>query len=202
MAEETLYTLRQHSEGLCKDRGSKFLAFAYPVESQAEVDAYLQTLRKQYHDARHHGYAFRLGLYGETTFAHDDGEPSHSAGDPILGAIRSQQLTNVLVVVVRYFGGTKLGVRGLIEAYRSATELALEVAEREEIIPKVVFLLRFPYEQTAEINRILHPHVIEEVEATYEAAVQQKLAIRKAAFPALKSQLIAANLDWELVSSD
>jgi len=202
MAEETLYTLRYPSEGLFKDRGSKFLAFAYPIEDQAQVEACLQDLRKQYHDARHHCYAFRLGLYGETTFANDDGEPSHSAGDPILGAIRSLQLTNVVVVVVRYFGGTKLGVRGLIEAYRSATELALEPAEKEEIIPKVVFLLRFAYDQTAEINRILHPHVVEEVEAIYEAAVQQKLAIRKEAFPALESQLTAANLDWELVSSD
>lgn len=202
MAEETLYTLRQSSEGQFKDRGSKFFSFAYPVESQAQVDACLQDLRKQYHDARHHCYAFRLGLYGETTFANDDGEPSHSAGDPILGAIRSQQLTNVLVVVVRYFGGNKLGVRGLIEAYRSATELTLEPAEKNEIVPKVVFLLRFPYDQTAEINRILHPHVIEEVEAIYEAAVQQKFAIRKEAFPDLESQLIAANLDWELVSSD
>jgi uncharacterized YigZ family protein len=202
MAEESLYTLTTSGHGLFKDRGSRFLAFVYPVDTQAAVEAHLADLKKQYHDARHHCYAFRLGLYGETTFANDDGEPSHSAGDPILGALRSQGLTNVLTVVIRYFGGTKLGVRGLIEAYRSATELALTDVTRVEIVPKVVFLLRFSYEQTSEINRILHPHVTEEVEASYEASVQQKLAISKADFPALEAQLIAANLDWELVSSD
>ena len=119
-------------------------------------------LKKKYHDARHHCYAYRLGKKGETTFATDDGEPSHSAGDPILNAIRAEQLTNVLVCVVRYFGGTKLGVRGLIEAYGEAAALALEKMDRVELIDKVIFTLKFPYDKTSEVNRILHPYEIEE----------------------------------------
>jgi putative IMPACT (imprinted ancient) family translation regulator len=199
---DSLYTPTDDGEGFVKDRGSKFWGFAYPATEQAEVNTRLSMLKKTYHDARHYCYAFRLGLYGETVFATDDGEPAHSAGDPILGAIRSLSVTNVVVVVVRYFGGTKLGVRGLIEAYRTAAEMALAATPRQEIIPKVVFLLRFAYDQTSEVNRLFHPHVIEEVSATYEASVTQTLAIRKADFPALEAQLIAANLDWELLSSD
>lgn len=196
------YTLTTTGEGLFKDRGSKFLAVATPVSSQAAAEAQLAALKQQYHDARHHCYAFRLGLYGETSFASDDGEPSHSAGDPILGVIRSAELTNLLVVVVRYFGGTKLGVRGLIEAYRQAAELALADVERVELVPKVVFRLRYTYERTSEVNRLLHPYVIEEVEARYEAEVEQTLAIATADFAPLEAQLQATPLDWRVLSRD
>lgn len=199
---DTLFAPTQAAEGLYKDRGSRFLAFSEPVTTQTDIAETLTVFKKRFHDARHHCYAYRLGMYGDTVFANDDGEPAHSAGDPILGAIRSQSLTNVLVVVVRYFGGTKLGVRGLIEAYRSAAEAALEAVAPVELVPKVTFLIRFSYEQTSEVNRILHPHVTEELEATYEVSVQQTLAIRKEDFPPLQAQLNAANLDWDLLQVD
>lgn len=197
-----LYAPTSRGEGLLKDRGSKFLAFAIPCQSLAEGDQYLANLKKLYHDARHHCYAYRLGKTGDTTFAADDGEPSHSAGDPILGAIRTAELTNVWVCVVRYFGGTKLGVRGLIEAYRDAAAEALQHMQREAIIEEVVFRLEYAYDRTTDINRILHPFDLQEREAVYQASVSQTWAIAKADFPALAGQLVAAQLDYEVLSTD
>lgn len=118
-------TIATTSEGLFKDRGSKFLAFAFPVKSEEEIREILQQLRKEYHDARHHCYAWKLGVDPAQVRANDDGEPSNSAGKPILNQIEKRGLTNTLVVVIRYFGGTLLGVGGLINAYRTATEDAL-----------------------------------------------------------------------------
>jgi uncharacterized YigZ family protein len=118
-------TIQSPAEGTYKEKGSKFLAFAYPVESEADIKDKLALLRKKYFDARHHCYAWMIGAEKKNFRANDDGEPGHSAGDPILGQIRSKDLTNVLVVVVRYFGGVKLGVGGLIAAYRTAAEDAL-----------------------------------------------------------------------------
>ncbi|PLX14682.1 MAG: YigZ family protein, partial [Marinilabiliales bacterium] len=122
-------TISKPSEGLFKDRGSKFLAFAYPVSSEEEIKAFQEQLRSDYHDARHHCYAYMLGPKKENYRANDDGEPSSTAGKPILGQIRSFDLTNILIVVIRYFGGTKLGVGGLINAYKTAAEEALKNAK-------------------------------------------------------------------------
>lgn len=119
-------TIAATSEGLFKDRGSKFLAFAYPAKSEEEVKEILQQLRKEYHDARHHCYAWKLGIDPPGARANDDGEPSGSAGKPILNQIEKLDVTNTLVVVIRYFGGTLLGVGGLINAYRSAAAEALK----------------------------------------------------------------------------
>lgn len=119
-------TIAATSEGLFKDRGSKFLSFAFPVKSEEEVKEILLRLRKDYHDARHHCYAWKLGVDPPGVRANDDGEPSSSAGKPILNQIEKLNLTNTLVVVVRYFGGTLLGVGGLINAYRTAAEDALK----------------------------------------------------------------------------
>src|SRR5690606_7725476 len=118
-------TIAQPAEGLYKEKGSKFIALAYPVYTEEEIKDRLAELRKKYYDARHHCYAYMLGADKSRYRANDDGEPNHSAGDPILGQIRSADLSNVLVVVVRYFGGTKLGVSGLITAYKTATADAL-----------------------------------------------------------------------------
>lgn len=126
-------TIENHSEGIYKEKGSKFLAFAYPVSSEEEISQCLADIRKQYHDARHHCYAWRLGPEKLRYRVNDDGEPSGSAGKPILGQIQSRDLSNILLVVVRYFGGTLLGVGGLIRAYRSAASDALDknvLAER------------------------------------------------------------------------
>lgn len=141
------------SEGLFKDQGSRFLAFAYPVETEAEVKEILARIRKEYHDARHHCSAFRLGLTGEQWRASDDGEPAGSAGRPILGQIDSAGLSDVLVVVVRYFGGIKLGIPGLIRAYKTATADALGKAAVVEKIAGRWYTLHFGYEQLPSIMK-------------------------------------------------
>ncbi|MEP1095470.1 MAG: YigZ family protein [Cyclobacteriaceae bacterium] len=149
------FTVENLSEGLYKEKGSKFLAFSSPVSSENDVKHQLEVLRKKYHDARHHCYAYVLGMDQQSFRANDDGEPSHSAGDPILGQIRSFELTNVLVVVVRYFGGTKLGVGGLIHAYKTATEEALKKASRKEIFEEVNLLFQFPYDLLSSVERLI-----------------------------------------------
>lgn len=143
------------SRGLFKDNGSRFIAFAYPVESAGEVKDIVDSLKKEYHDARHHCYAYRLGHTGDVFRINDDGEPSGSAGRPILGQIDSLGLSDVLVVVVRYFGGIKLGIPGLIRAYKTSTADALSQAE---IIPKTAskcFSIGFDYLNMNQVMKVL-----------------------------------------------
>lgn len=143
------------SEGLYKDNGSRFIALAYPVETEEEVKAIVAGLRKQYHDARHHCYAYRLGYKGDVFRSSDDGEPSGSAGRPILGQIDSAGLSDVLVVVVRYFGGIKLGIPGLIRAYKTSTADALAQAQVVEKIAGVWLRLSFGYESMNAVMKVL-----------------------------------------------
>ena len=140
-------TIENHSEGIYKEKGSKFLAFAYPASSEEEISQCLADLRKQYHDARHHCYAWRLGPEKLVYRANDDGEPSGSAGKPIFGQIQSRNLSDVLVVVVRYFGGTLLGVGGLIRAYRSAASDALDqnVIVERRVFDKMKLDFAYPH---------------------------------------------------------
>ncbi|MEL6650187.1 MAG: YigZ family protein [Bacteroidota bacterium] len=187
--EEQLYRIVSQGEGVFKDRGSRFLGFAFPVRDIGQVEQAIQSIKKTYHDARHHCTAYRLGDRTQTSYANDDGEPSHSAGTPILGAIRSLQLTDTLVVVVRYFGGTKLGVRGLIEAYRTAAELALEEAQKQEIVHRVHFSLRFGYERTSALNRIMHPFEFDLVSADYTDICEQHFAVKEEIFPQVQASL-------------
>lgn len=128
MISDEYYSIEVPSEGIFKDQKSKFLAFAYPVESEAEVKSLIERARRDYHDARHHCVAYRIGYDGALWRASDDGEPSGTAGRPILGQIDSRNLSDVAVVVVRYFGGIKLGVPGLIAAYKAASADALNNA--------------------------------------------------------------------------
>jgi uncharacterized YigZ family protein len=155
MAVFSFRTIQSNSEGLYKESGSKFLAFAYPVSSEEEIKSKIEGLKKKYFDATHHCFAWVLGADKSKFRAVDDGEPNHSAGDPILGQIRSKELTNVLVVVVRYYGGTKLGVGGLIQAYKSAAEEALNQATVIEEDVTGNFLIRFPYDETSEVMRLV-----------------------------------------------
>jgi len=127
-------SISKSSTGIYKELGSKFLSFAYPVSSEEEIKNILSDLRKSYFDARHHCYAYRLGINGEIWRANDDGEPSSSAGKPILGQLLSNEVSDVLVVVVRYFGGVKLGVSGLIRAYKSAT---INAINNTEVVDKI-----------------------------------------------------------------
>lgn len=142
---DTYRSIAAEAEGLYKELGSRFIARAYPVETEEEVKAIVAGLRKEYHDARHHCYAFRLGHLGDRFRASDDGEPSGSAGRPILGQIDSAGLSDILVVVIRYFGGIKLGVPGLIRAYKSATADALAAAVPVEKIAGETWRVRFGY---------------------------------------------------------
>ncbi len=194
MAEQ-LNRILSTSQGEFRDRGSKFFAHAIPVVSQEGINKEMTALKKQYHDARHHCYAWRLGRDGEETFAHDDGEPSHSAGDPILGTIRSAALTDVLIIVIRYFGGTKLGVRGLIEAYRTAAEDAICQAATEAIIPCIQFRVDFAYEDTSLINQLLHPFDITQVEASYTDTCSVTYAIRSETFQQIRQTFEDSGLE-------
>ena len=136
-------SIAARSEGLFKDNGSRFIAFAFPVETVEDVKDIVDRLKKEYHDARHHCYAYRLGYRGDVFRANDDGEPSGSAGRPILGQIDSLGLSDVLVVVVRYFGGIKLGIPGLIRAYKTSTSDALSQAETVRKVACKAFRLDF-----------------------------------------------------------
>ncbi|SIS85859.1 YigZ family protein [Belliella pelovolcani] len=153
--EDTYLTLAHNSEGLYKEKGSKFLAFAFPVVNEEEIKSHLEALRKQYYDARHHCYAYILGKDQDSYRANDDGEPNHSAGDPILGQIRSNNLTNTLIVVIRYFGGTKLGVGGLISAYKIAAAEAITNNEIIEEIVKNKVKLQFDYLSMNDVMRLI-----------------------------------------------
>ena len=133
--EDEYLSLAYRVESEYKDRGSRFIAIAFPCSSTEEFKAKLDQIKLQYPAATHYCYAYRFGPKGHVNRANDDGEPNHSAGDPILGQIKSKGLTNVLVVVVRYFGGTKLGVGGLINAYKSA---AIDALQQVEIISKTI----------------------------------------------------------------
>lgn len=139
-------------KGIFKDKGSKFLAFAYPVDSEEQVKEIISGIRKEYFDARHHCYAYRLGLMADKWRANDDGEPSSTAGKPILGQLVANDLSDILIVVVRYFGGILLGTPGLINAYKSAAADAIANATVVEKIATVRYRIRFDY---ARMNAVM-----------------------------------------------
>ncbi len=158
-------TLQRAGKGLYKEKNSKFIAFAYPVDNEDEIKEHLEKLRKEFFDARHHCFAWVLGPDKKQFRAFDDGEPNHSAGDPILGQIRSRDLTHTLVIVVRYFGGTKLGVSGLIAAYKNAAALALDDAGcvEKQIFDKIT--LEYKYDDTTTVMRLVREfdlHIVEQ----------------------------------------
>lgn len=154
--EPTFYTTILNSASAeFKDRGSKFIAYAYPVETVEDCKRLLQELKKEHPKAVHHCVAYRLGIDGNNFRASDDGEPSGSAGRPILGQIDSKQLTNVMVVVVRYFGGTLLGVPGLINAYKTATSLVLQVTPLIQKQVELKYAIEFDYTQMNEVMMVM-----------------------------------------------
>lgn len=155
MNPDDFLTVKKHSQGIYREKGSKFIGLAYPVESVDEVKRIFDSVRKEYHDARHHCFAYMIGADRLTWRVNDDGEPSGTAGKPILGQINSAGITNVLIVVVRYFGGTLLGVSGLINAYRTS---AAEAIRNSEIIVMTLmdyYRLTFPYSAMNDVMRIL-----------------------------------------------
>lgn len=152
---EFFYTIEQPSFAEFKDRGSKFLAFAYPIDSVDTFKSQLQRLKKEHPKAVHHCFAYRLGLDKSNFRVSDDGEPSGSAGRPILGQIDSKELTNVAVIVVRYFGGTLLGVPGLINAYKTSTSMALQLVPVVQKPVMVNYQLQFDYTRQNDVMMIL-----------------------------------------------
>ncbi|MEL7586362.1 MAG: YigZ family protein [Prolixibacteraceae bacterium] len=164
---DSYLTIEKASEGMFKDKGSKFLAFAYPVESEDKIREYIQKLRKEHHAARHHCFAWRLGAAMEHFRSNDDGEPSSSAGKPILGQIQRLGLTDVLIVVVRYFGGTLLGVGGLIKAYGEAAADALSHATIITRIVKIPFCIHFDYLQMNAVMKIFKEKDLPQIKSDF-----------------------------------
>jgi len=189
MQSDTYKTIRSQSEGQYKGKGSKFLAFAHPVVSVEEIKALLENYHKTYYDARHVCYAYNLGTTGEDFRANDDGEPSGTAGRPILGQIQSFGLTNVLIVVVRYFGGVLLGTGGLVVAYRSAACDALTKAEILEKTVDVVFNLWFGFSYMDNVLRIIRKLDARILSQEYDTGCLMQVSIRKNEAESLKSVL-------------
>ena len=177
---DTYKTILQPSEEvLFKDKNSKFFGYAYPISNEEEVKEILTELKKQHHQARHWCYAFQLGTETKQYRANDDGEPNNSAGMPIYGQILSFDVTNVLVVVVRYFGGVKLGVSGLINAYKTGAQMALE---NVEIVEKTIdkhYLVNFDYKNMNKVMRVIKEKNINLVNQKMELDCEIEIAIRK-----------------------
>lgn len=148
-------TIASASEALFKEQGSRFMAFAFPVSSESDIKMHLTALRKKYFDATHHCYAWMLGADKLKFRVNDDGEPNHSAGDPILGQIKAHNLTHVLIVVVRYFGGTKLGVGGLVQAYKEASAAAIAHAKIIECEVTSTFTIQYAYASTPDVMSLV-----------------------------------------------
>lgn len=189
MQTDVYRTIADKTEGIFKDKGSKFLAFAYPVDEETTVHTIYQKLKNEYHDARHHCYAYRIGTKDDRYRANDDGEPSNSAGKPILGQIHSKELTNVLVVVVRYFGGTLLGIGGLINAYKTAAKEALDEARIIEKTINNIAVIRFSYEDTNETNKIIKEEDIKTINTQFDAHCTFTLGIRRSRFDQILQRL-------------
>lgn len=164
---DTYFTISEPTESLFKDKGSKFHGYAFPVEDEEEVKVYLDEIKKLHPKARHHCFAYRIGTDDTNFRAFDDGEPSGSAGKPILNVLLSKNLRNVFVVVVRYFGGTLLGVPGLIHAYKMATQEALELAHLEEKTINETLQLSFDIAHMNDVMRIIKKYELNIVSQDY-----------------------------------
>ena len=176
---DTYKTIDSKSEGYFRDKGSRFLAFAYPVQNEEDISEILASLKKEYHNARHHCYAWRLGTEVITFRANDDGEPSSTAGKPILGQLLSNELTNILVVVVRYFGGTLLGTGGLINAYRTATADAISNAKIITGFIEDKYKLKFSYKEMNDVMQIIKQENLNVLNTRFELDCELDFSVRK-----------------------
>jgi uncharacterized YigZ family protein len=177
--DDTYRTIEKPSEGIFRDRGSKFLAFAYPVSSENELKNVLSRLKTEHPKANHHCWAMRLGIDRSVFRINDDGEPSGTAGRPILNTLLSHDLTNIVVVVVRYFGGTLLGVPGLINAYKTATEEALKQAKIIEKTINDVYTIEFDYLQINDMMKIIKDDGLTILNQTFDNNCSIQVSIRK-----------------------
>jgi len=180
MENDTYKTLSSASdETLFKEKNSKFFGYAFPITTEDEVKPILETIKKQHHSARHWCYAFQLGTDTVYYRANDDGEPNNTAGMPIYGQIQSFGVTNVLVVVVRYFGGVKLGVGGLISAYRTSAQMALEASDIIEKTIDVHYTLKFGYQIMNKVMRVIKEKKLEIISQKMEMDCEMVIATRK-----------------------
>lgn len=180
METDSYKTLATASEEvLYKEKNSKFFGYAFPVTSEEEVKSIIEDLKKQHYSARHWCYAFQLGTTKIQYRANDDGEPNNSAGMPIYGQIQSFEVTNVLVVVVRYFGGVKLGVGGLISAYKTAAQMALEVSDIVEKTIDIHYLIRFDYKNMNKVMRVIKEKNLDIISQKMEMSCEIEIATRK-----------------------
>ncbi|MBW2938406.1 YigZ family protein [Aureisphaera sp. CAU 1614] len=180
MEKDTYKTIKKPSpEVLFKDRGSKFFGYSFPVTTEDETKEHIEALKKQHHTARHWCYAWQLGKHYEHYRANDDGEPSNSAGMPIYGQLQSFEVTNILVVIVRYFGGTKLGVGGLIQAYKTAAQMALEASKIVELTIDDLYKLQFDYPEMNTVMRIIKEEDLTIVNQKLELNCEIQMAVRK-----------------------
>lgn len=178
--KDTYKTLSKPAEEiLFKEKNSKFYGYAYPISNEEDVKEIIETLKKQHHSARHWCYAYQLGTETFSYRANDDGEPNNSAGMPIYGQIQSFEVTNVLVVVVRYFGGVKLGVGGLISAYKTAAQMALEASEIIEKTINIHFIIAFDYKNMNKVMRIIKEKNLEIIAQKMEMSCEIEIATRK-----------------------
>lgn len=185
ITDDTYKTIEEQGEGIYTEKRSKFLAFAIPVTTTEQVKEQVDAYQKRYYDARHVCYAYRLGERGGQERANDNGEPSGTAGKPILGQIHSKELTNVLVVVVRYFGGVKLGTSGLIVAYRLAAAEALEAVPHIEKTINSEMTLRFSYPLLNDVLRIVKEEAPKVVEQVFDNECVVRLSMRLSRMPRL-----------------
>ena len=179
MEEDSYRTIVAPAEAVLRERGSRFLAYAYPVEEEDEIKRLLDALRKRHYDATHHCYAWRLGPKGELFRANDDGEPSGTAGKPILGQMLSKEVTDLLVVVVRYFGGTKLGVPGLIAAYRESAAAVLEATQIEQRTVDARLEVHFSYLAMNDIMKTIKEIQPKVIAQKFDNVCTIQLAIRQ-----------------------
>ena len=188
--EDTYRTIRDLSEGYYTEKRSRFLSFALPVRTPDEVKTQLDIYRKKYYDARHVCWAYRLGPDRTTFRANDDGEPSSTAGKPILGQINSNNLTDILIIVVRYFGGIELGTSGLIVAYRTAAAEAIAAAHIEERTVDETITITFEYPHLNSVMRIVKEDKPDVLTQSFELTCEMTLRIRQSRMDALKSRLL------------
>jgi len=189
MAEDLYKTIDKISEGIYKEKGSKFISYAYPVSTEEEIKEKIANIKKQYYDARHHCYAYMLGHERNTFRAVDDGEPSSTAGKPILGQILSKEITNVLIVVVRYFGGTKLGVGGLINAYKSA---AADALDNNEIIEKTLdayFKIEYDYLKMNDVMKLIKDEQLDILSQDFGNLCKMEIRVRESEYKRIKTRI-------------
>ncbi|MGM9736150.1 MAG: IMPACT family protein [Candidatus Cryptobacteroides sp.] len=177
-SQDSYKSIAGHAQGLFKDNGSRFIAHAYPVETEEQVKEIVAALKKEYYDARHHCYAYRLGYKGDRFRANDDGEPSGSSGRPILGQIDSNGLSDILVVVVRYFGGIKLGIPGLIRAYKTSTADAISNSEIVEKIASRQFRVIFGYMSMNAVMKVMKDLGLEQRNQKFDMECSMDTTVR------------------------